>query len=40
MPESVGGRAEAGYRIFNAVAAVTPYAAVQAQAHRHRQGPA
>ena len=31
MPESVGGRAEAGYRIFNAVAAVTPYAAVQAQ---------
>jgi len=29
--ESVGGRAEAGYRIPNAVAAVTPYAAVQAQ---------
>jgi outer membrane autotransporter protein len=29
--ESVGGRAEAGYRIPNAVAAITPYAAVQAQ---------
>jgi outer membrane autotransporter protein len=29
--ESVGGRAEAGYRIASAVAAVTPYAAVQAQ---------
>jgi outer membrane autotransporter protein len=29
--ESVGGRAEAGYRIAGTVAAVTPYAAVQAQ---------
>ena len=29
--ESFGGRAEAGYRIPNAVAAITPYAAVQAQ---------
>ena len=29
--ESVGDRAEAGDRIFNPVAAVTPYAAVQAQ---------
>ena len=29
--ESIGGRAEAGYRIPNAVAAITPYAAVQAQ---------
>jgi autotransporter-associated beta strand protein/T5SS/PEP-CTERM-associated repeat protein len=29
--ESVGGRAETGYRIAGAVAAVTPYAAVQAQ---------
>src|SRR5207244_10997832 len=29
--ESVGGRVEAGYRIPNAVAAITPYAAVQAQ---------
>jgi outer membrane autotransporter protein len=29
--ESFGGRAEAGYRIPNAIAAVTPYAAVQAQ---------
>jgi outer membrane autotransporter protein len=29
--ESIGGRAEAGYRILNPVAAVTPYAAVQAQ---------
>jgi outer membrane autotransporter protein len=29
--ESFGGRAEAGYRIPNAIAAITPYAAVQAQ---------
>ena len=29
--ESIGGRAEAGYRIPNAVAAITPYAALQAQ---------
>jgi hypothetical protein len=29
--ESFGGRAEAGYRIANPIAAVTPYAAVQAQ---------
>jgi outer membrane autotransporter protein len=29
--ESIGGRAEAGYRIAGTVAAVTPYAAVQAQ---------
>ena len=29
--QSIGGRAEAGYRIPNAVAAITPYAAVQAQ---------
>ena len=29
--ESFGGRAEAGYRIPNALAAITPYAAVQAQ---------
>ncbi len=29
--ESFGGRVEAGYRIPNAVAAITPYAAVQAQ---------
>jgi autotransporter-associated beta strand protein len=29
--ESFGGRAEAGYRIANTIASVTPYAAVQAQ---------
>jgi outer membrane autotransporter protein len=29
--QSFGGRAEAGYRIPNAIAAVTPYAVVQAQ---------
>jgi outer membrane autotransporter protein len=29
--ESFGGRAEAGYRIPNTIAAITPYAAVQAQ---------
>jgi outer membrane autotransporter protein len=29
--ESFGGRAEAGYRIANPIAAITPYAAVQAQ---------
>jgi outer membrane autotransporter protein len=29
--ESFGGRAEAGYRITNPIAAITPYAAVQAQ---------
>jgi len=32
--QSFGGRAEAGYRIANPIAAITPYAAVQAQNFR------